>query len=85
MSNAKESALERLSAEAAREFPHLIAARAETAKGLQDRRERLARLHHDDDVSVVLMGSWGRSEVTSGSDDDFMVLVDGPERDHVQP
>ena len=85
MSDAKESALERLSEESAREFPHLLAARAETAKGLQDRRARLAKLPHDDDVSVVLMGSWGRSEVTSGSDDDFMVLVDGPERDHVQP
>jgi hypothetical protein len=85
LSGASESALERLSEEAARKFRHLLAARAETTEGLQDRRERLARLHHDDDVSVVLMGSWGRSEVTSGSDDDFMVLVDGPERDDVQP
>lgn len=40
---------------------------------------------HHDDASVVLMGSWGRSEVTSGSDDDFMVLVDGAEREAVQP
>jgi hypothetical protein len=31
------------------------------------------------------MGSWGRSEATSGSDDDFMVLVDGPEREYAQP
>jgi UTP:GlnB (protein PII) uridylyltransferase len=85
LSDAKESALERLSEDAAREFPHLLAARAETAKGLQDRRSQLAKLPHDDDASVVLMGSWGRSEVTSGSDDDFMVLVDGQDRDHVQP
>ena len=34
LSDAKERALERLSDEAGREFPHLLAARAETAKGL---------------------------------------------------
>ena len=31
------------------------------------------------------MGSWGRAEVTSGSDDDFMVMLDGPERERVAP
>jgi hypothetical protein len=31
------------------------------------------------------MGSWGRFEITAGSDDDFMVLVDGPERSDVEP
>lgn len=31
------------------------------------------------------MGSWGRAEVTSGSDDDFMVLVHGPENSEVLP
>jgi hypothetical protein len=31
------------------------------------------------------MGSWGRGEVTEGSDDDFMVLVDGPEVDEPEP
>jgi hypothetical protein len=29
---------------------------------------------------VVLMGSWGRLEVTQGSDDDFMCLIDGHDR-----
>jgi hypothetical protein len=38
-----------------------------------------------DDVSAVLTGSWGRAEVTSGSDDDFVVLVDGTERAEVRP
>jgi hypothetical protein len=33
LSDAKESALERLSEAAGREFPHLLAARAETGKG----------------------------------------------------
>ena len=80
-----DSPLERLAAEAGRDFPNLLTARKATANGLQDRRPRLAELNHDDDVSVVLMGSWGRAEVTSGSDDDFMVLVDGPERSKVNP
>ena len=31
------------------------------------------------------MGSWGRLEVTSGSDDDFMVLIHGPEGSLVEP
>jgi hypothetical protein len=31
------------------------------------------------------MGSWGRAEVTSGSDDDYMVLVQGDKRDVVRP
>ncbi|HEY2536082.1 MAG TPA: hypothetical protein VGI24_03755 [Solirubrobacteraceae bacterium] len=36
-------------------------------------------------MSVVLMGSWGRAEVTSGSDDDFMVLVRSDEHENVHP
>src|SRR5689334_12845456 len=31
------------------------------------------------------MGSWGRGELTSGSDDDWMVLVYGPRRRYVAP
>ena len=31
------------------------------------------------------MGSWGRAEVTAGSDDDFMVLIHGPEGTDVEP
>ena len=31
------------------------------------------------------MGSWGRSEVTSGSDDDFMLLIDGDARPDIRP
>lgn len=80
-----ESPLERLAAEAGRDFPNLLAARERTAAGLVDRRQQLAELGHDSDAAVVLMGSWGRAEVTSGSDDDFMVLVDGAERDAVEP
>lgn len=80
-----DSPLKRLAAETGRDFPNLLGAREATAAGLADRRPRLAALDHDDDVAVVLMGSWGRAEVTSGSDDDFMVLVDGAERSEVDP
>jgi len=85
LSGSAEGALERLSDASGREFPNLLAARARTANGLEQRRAQLVSSDHDDDASVVLMGSWGRSEVTSGSDDDFMVLIDGAERADVQP
>jgi UTP:GlnB (protein PII) uridylyltransferase len=80
-----ESPLEQLGASSGRAFPNLLSARERTASGLEARRSRLAGLAHDGDTSVVLMGSWGRAEVTAGSDDDFMVLVDGAERDEVEP
>jgi hypothetical protein len=80
-----ESPLEQLGASSGRGFPNLLSARERTASGLEARRSRLAELAHDGDTSVVLMGSWGRAEVTAGSDDDFMVLVDGAERDEVEP
>ncbi len=79
------SPLEVLAQKAGREFPHLFAARKRTASGLADRSQRLQGLSHSPDASVVLMGSWGRAEVTAGSDDDFMLLVHGVERDAVEP
>jgi hypothetical protein len=33
----------------------------------------------------VVLGSWGRRELTSQSDDDYLVLVNAPERAEVQP
>jgi hypothetical protein len=77
--------LDRLAREGGVDFPNLSSARRLTMAGLEGRRPRLAELKHDSDAAVVLMGSWGRSEVTSGSDDDFMVLVDGPPRDTIEP
>ena len=79
------SPLEQLAQASGREFPHLLKARELTSKGLSERRARLADLSHDEDVSIVLMGSWGRSEVTSGSDDDFMLLVRGDMHEDVRP
>jgi len=67
------------------DFPALFAARDRTARELVDRRQRLAALRCDRDVSVVLMGSWGRAELTSESDDDFVVLFNGPLRKDFLP
>jgi hypothetical protein len=67
------------------DFPHLFGARKLTSAKLAERRPRLQQLEHDEDVAIVLMGSWGRSEVTSGSDDDYMVLVTEQMRDEVRP
>lgn len=79
------SPLEQLARASGREFPHLERAREATAAGLRRRRPGLEKLEHAPDVAVVLMGSWGRHELTSGSDDDFMILVRGGERDRVDP
>ncbi len=77
------SPLEHLAQACGREFSNLIEARERTASGFETRRAKMAALNPEPDVSVVLMGSWGRAEVTSGSDDDYMVMVDGAWRpDH---
>jgi hypothetical protein len=85
MGSGGESPLEVLATNAGRDFPHLLQARERTSQGLAQRRSRLKDLPHDPDASIVLMGSWGRAEVTAGSDDDFMVLVHGAERPGIEP
>ena len=80
-----ESPLEQLARASGREFPTLFAARKKTRDELPERRRRLATLPHDDGVSIVLRGSWGRAEPTSGSDDDFMVLVKDRKRQEIVP
>jgi hypothetical protein len=79
------SPLEVLAEKADRGFPNLIEARERTSVGLEERRARLGDLRHSGETSVVLMGSWGRAEVTAESDDDFMVLVQGAERSSIEP
>ena len=85
MSAGEASPLEALAEKAGREFPNLTEARERTKAGLEDRRARLGDLQHSAGASIVLMGSWGRAEVTAGSDDDFMVLVQGAERPGIEP
>jgi hypothetical protein len=74
-------ALERLGGD----FEHLFGARERTRAAIAERRAALAGLPLDDAAAVVLFGSWGRHELTPRSDDDWALLVDGPERDGVQP
>lgn len=80
-----DSPLARLSSASGRAFPNLVNGREATGAGLLERTEKLASLDHNQDASIVLMGSWGRAEVTSGSDDDFMLLVNGERREIVAP
>src|SRR3954447_11533135 len=72
--------IELLGAHGAGGFPHLLAARERTEAALAELRGRLAGLDRDDDVAVVLFGSWGRRELTEHSDDDWLLLGDGPPR-----
>lgn len=70
--------LERLQQATGRSFGALTGARARTAQRIGERGALLTGLAVDPHVAVVLMGSWGRHELTGGSDDDYMVLVRGP-------
>jgi hypothetical protein len=75
----------RLEAATGSRFERIGSARRETDRRLNERVDRLTALEIDADGTIVLMGSWGRREVTSESDDDFMVLVDGAERNDPKP
>jgi hypothetical protein len=79
------NALDLLSEQTGRPFNHLKAARTRTQERLAIRLGLADSIEADPDVSIVLMGSWGRAELTSGSDDDFMVLVHGGTRTDVRP
>lgn len=76
-------ALERLAAHSAEGFPNLLAARRRTALRLEEMRARCSQIALPDDAAIVLFGSWGRGELTEHSDDDWLLLVDGPLRDDV--
>ena len=56
------------------DFEQLAAARARTRVGLAHFAERLADV---DAGCVALMGSWGRMEVTHGSDTDWLLIGPG--------
>lgn len=77
--------LEELAERSADGFPNLLAARARTAGELAVARERLAGVAHDADAAIALFGSWGRAELTAGSDDDWLIVVAGERRDEVRP
>jgi len=70
--------LERLQRQSDRVLPALEAARDRTVHRLAERAALLEGLDVHANAAVVLMGSWGRHELTTGSDDDYLVLVRGP-------
>jgi putative nucleotidyltransferase DUF294 len=74
-------ALERLGAD----LPNLSAARERTREAVAARRAALETLPLDGTASVVLFGSWGRRELTRGSDDDWAILVDDAANEHAAP
>src|SRR3954470_7209605 len=80
-----ESGVAALAARTGEAFAPIAAARERTAAGLAERRARLAGVAMDDDACVVLVGSWGRHEVTSASDDDAIVLFGGAPRPEAHP
>jgi hypothetical protein len=71
------SPLERLQRETGRGFGALGRARRHTAQRIEERRALLDGLAIDPGATVVLMGSWGRHELTGGSDDDYVLLARG--------
>jgi Putative nucleotidyltransferase DUF294 len=75
--SAPATPLERLQQRSGRAFPALAAARERTAARLGERAALLDGVTIDRNAAVVLMGSWGRRELTAGSDDDYLVLVRG--------
>lgn len=60
-------------------FPNLLRAREVTQERLDEARKRLAAVSLEPRATVVLFGSWGRRELTDRSDDDWALLVDGPD------
>ncbi len=85
MIDTAQGALAVLAEHGQRGFPHLLAAQERTASDLEQVRHRLRDVPRDPDASIVLMGSWGRRERTSGSDDDFLVLLGGDRRPDARP
>lgn len=83
MTSSPAGALERLGAQRGEGFPNLLAARRRTTERLEEMRERVAPIALPADASIVLFGSWGRGELTEHSDDDWLLLVDGPVREEV--
>ncbi len=69
--------LGRLQQQSGRTLPALTAARERTAQRLTERAALLDGIAIEANAAVVLMGSWGRHELTGGSDDDYVVLVRG--------
>lgn len=77
--------LELLAERSDRGFPNLSEARARTARRLPEMRDLLSAVEPSADTCVALFGSWGRHELTEASDDDWAILVNGPEGEGFRP
>jgi putative nucleotidyltransferase DUF294 len=69
-----KGSLEILAARAGVTFPYLDAARDLAARRIASASAELAAATPDD-VSVAMYGSWGRGELTDGSDNDWAILA----------
>jgi Nucleotidyltransferase domain. len=73
----QESYVEQLERACATEWPAIRAARRRTAERVAEVRSELWRFESPW-ASVIVTGSVGRGELSSGSDFDWMLLIDGP-------
>lgn len=73
-------ALEHLATRSTTSFPSLLSARDRSERGLLRLQEDLREIRLPSETSVVLLGSWGRAEVTEVSDLDWLLLDASAER-----
>lgn len=66
--------LDHLAARSDVSFPALLEARQRSEAGLNTLARDLAEIRLPDETSVVLLGSWGRAEVTGVSDLDWLLV-----------
>lgn len=71
-----QTALEQLCNETGLKIPRLLQARTVTTKRLARRAELLTAVGLPSNAAMVFVGSWGRHETSSGSDNDFYVLFE---------
>lgn len=76
MSGTRVSPVDELASRLRVKWPTIIASRAAAEARIQKLNEALGQFTTDD-TSIVLVGSLGRRELTSGSDLDWVLLVDG--------
>lgn len=67
-------ALAQLATRSTTSFPALLEARARSERGLNALRRDLTEMRLPDGTSLVLLGSWGRAEVTGVSDLDWLLV-----------
>ena len=67
------------------QLPFLNQLRARNLALLEEKRASLNGLPHQEGVSVIVVGSLGRHEATSGSDEDLLILARGEPRAEVRP